>query len=103
MLLSHKLIRWLVPWAALVGVAGSGLAAMGGAWWGRLGLTAAAAAVGAALIAWRWPESRPLPRVLAAPAYLVCGVLAGLHAWGNALRGDVHPVWEPTRRGPAPC
>ena len=102
MLLSHKLIRWLVPWAAVMGVAGLGVAAVGGAWWGRLGLAAAGATVAAAIIAWRWPEARPLPRVLGAPAYLVWGVLAGLQAWGNALRGDVHPVWEPTRRDPLP-
>jgi glycosyltransferase involved in cell wall biosynthesis len=100
MLLSHKLIRWLVPWAALVGVVGLGFAAVGGARWGALGLIAAGVAVAAAIIAWRWPEARPLPRVLGVPAYLMWGVLAGLHAWGNALRGELHPVWDPTRRGP---
>jgi len=102
MLLSHKLIRWLVPWAALVGVAGFGAAAVGGAWWGVLGLSATGAAVAAALVAWRWPETRPLPKGLAVPAYLVWGVLAGVQAWGNALRGKVSPVWEPTRRRRAP-
>ncbi len=35
-------------------------------------------------------------------AYLVWGAVAGLHAWGNVLRGEVHPVWDPTRRGPVP-
>ena len=102
MLLSHKLIRWLVPWAALVGVAGLALAAVGGAWWGSLGLVAASAAVAAAILAWRWPDARPLPRVLGVPAYLVWGVLAGLQAWGNLLRGEMHPVWDPTRRDPVP-
>jgi len=102
MLLSHKLIRWLVPWAAVVVVAGLGVAAMGGAWWGALGLSAAGAAVAVAIIAWRWPEARPLPRVLGVPAYLVWGVLAGLQAWGSALRGEPHPVWDPTRRDPVP-
>jgi cellulose synthase/poly-beta-1,6-N-acetylglucosamine synthase-like glycosyltransferase len=101
MLLSHKLIRWLVPWAALVGVTGLGVAAVGGARWGALGLIAAGAAVAAAIMAWYWPEARPLPRVLGVPAYVVWGVVAGLHAWGNALRGEVHPVWDPTRRGPS--
>ncbi len=102
MLMSHKLIRWLVPWAALVGVAGLGVAAVGGAWWGALGLAVAGAAVAVAIIAWRWPEARPLPRVLGVPAYLVWGVLAGLQAWGSALRGEPHPVWDPTRRDPVP-
>ncbi len=98
MLLSHKLIRWLVPLAAFVGVAGFAVAAVGGAWWGALGLIATGAAVVAAIVAWRWPQARPLPRVLGVPAYVVWGVLAGLQAWGNALRGEVRPVWEPTRR-----
>jgi len=102
MLLSHKLIRWLVPWAAVVAVAGLGVAALGRAWWGVLGLSATGAVVAAAIVAWRWPEARPLPRVLRVPAYLVWGVVAGLQAWGNALRGEVQPVWDPTRRGPLP-
>ena len=81
---------------------GLGVAAGGGAWWGALDLIAAGAAVAAAIVAWRWPEARPLPRVLGVPAYLVWGAVAGLHAWGNVLRGEVHPVWDPTRRGPVP-
>jgi len=40
--------------------------------------------------------------VLGVPAYLVWGVLAGLQAWGNLLRGEMHPVWDPTRRDPVP-
>ncbi len=43
---------------------GLGVAAGGGAWWGALDLIAAGAAVAAAIVAWRWPEARPLPRVL---------------------------------------
>src|SRR5260370_25909339 len=89
MLLSHKLIRWLVPWAALVGVAGLGVAAVGGAWWGALGLTAAGAAVAVAIIAWRWPGARPLPTVLGGPAEPVVGGLAGLAGAGTSLRGEL--------------
>lgn len=100
MLLSHKLIRWLVPWAAIVAIFGFGVAAIGGARWGALGVIATGVAVVAAVVAWRWPQARRLPRVLGVPAYLVWGVLAGLQAWGNALRGEVRPVWEPTRRRP---
>jgi len=94
----HKLIRWLVPWAAVLGVAGVVLAAAGGAAWARaalvLGIVAAIVAAGA----WFWPEKRPLPRWLGLPAFAFWGVTAGLHAWVNALRGELHPTWEPTRR-----
>jgi hypothetical protein len=65
-----------------------------------LGLVAAAMTILAAAVAvaaWYWPEER-IPRVVATPAYVVWGVLAGIHAWVSALRGDLTPTWEPTRR-----
>ncbi len=43
---------------------GLGVAAGGGVWWGALDLIAAGAAGAAAIVAWRWPEARPLPRIL---------------------------------------
>lgn len=98
---SHKLIRWLVPWAAVVGVVGLALAAIDGRWWGVAGFAAVAASVGAALVAWQWPEGKGLPIVLSLPAFAVWGLIAALHAWINALRGELNPVWEPTRRDPS--
>lgn len=99
MLFSHKVCRWLVPWAlagtaagivllatsypaarlALAGLAGLGILAAGG---------------------WYWPEGRRPPGAVAIPAYLVLGNLAALHAAVLALRGVRNPVWEPTRRDP---
>ena len=98
MLWSHKLLRWLVPWAALLGLAGVVLAALDGAWWGIAGVVMSAAGVAAAIVAWRAPEDRQLPRFVTTPAYVFWGLLAGLHAWINAFRGELNPVWEPTRR-----
>ena len=67
--------------------------------WARA-LLAVVGAVGAlAAIAWVWPERRPLPRLLALPAYIVAGNVAVLHAWLRVLGGRPAPVWEPTRRG----
>ncbi len=97
-LMAHKLVRWLVPWAAVVGLAGLIVAAFGGAWWGRVGVIAALAALVAAVVAWYWPQGLRLPKLLAVPAYVVWGIIAGLHAWINALRGERNTVWEPTRR-----
>lgn len=97
MLFSHKLARWLVPWAVLGGALGIGCLALGVPQ-ARLPVAGALAlALGAALAAWFWPGDRA-PRVLAAPAYLVWGIMAGLHAWINALSGDLTATWEPTRR-----
>ena len=98
MLWSHKLLRWLVPWAAVAALGGLALGAADGAWWGVAGLGAAAAGGVAALVVWRLPEEAPVPRLLGMPAYVVLGLVAGLHAWVNALRGDLKAVWEPTRR-----
>lgn len=98
----HKLIRWLVPWAAVTGTAGLVLAAVAGAWWGRVGLGLAVAGLTAALVAWYWPPQRPLPAWLGLPAFACWGLIAGLHAWINALRGELNPTWEPTRRSSEP-
>jgi cellulose synthase/poly-beta-1,6-N-acetylglucosamine synthase-like glycosyltransferase len=96
-LFSHKLARWLLPWAAVLGAAGVAWLAVF-QWWAR-GLGAAALGAGlAAAAAWWWPAGRAIPRPLAVTAYLVTGILAGLHAWVNALRGELNPVWEPTPR-----
>jgi GT2 family glycosyltransferase len=105
MLISHKLIRWLVPWAMLAGAVGAAILPIQVVW-ARVPVTAALVLTGlAALIGWLRPEGR-LPRPAAAACYVVWGVIAGLHAWVSALRGDLTPMWEPTRRdvvdGPAP-
>jgi hypothetical protein len=95
---AHKLLRWLVPWAAVVGVIGVALAAAGGATWARVGVLLIAVGTVVAVGAWFWPDERPLPRWLGLPAFLFWGLVAGLHAWIDALRGKLQATWEPTRR-----
>lgn len=98
MLASHKLCRWLVPWA-LAGTLGTVFVlALDGAGWARALLAGAAAVLSAVAVAWTWPEERAVPRVLTLPAYLVSGLVAALQAWLSALRGARTAVWEPTRR-----
>lgn len=98
MLVSHKLCRWLVPWA-LVGALGAlAVLALDGAAWARVVLAAGAGVSALALAGWRWPVQRAVPRLLAVPAYLVSGNLAALEAWLLVLRGARTAVWEPTRR-----
>lgn len=98
MLASHKLARWLTPWAMLAGLGGV-LALVAG----RFGLwvwsaVAVATIAGLMVVAWRLPPDRRLPRPLAVVAYGLFGVVAGLHAWLKALRRERSPIWEPTRR-----
>lgn len=99
LLINHKLIRWLTPWAVLVG--GLALAVLAvDAVWARWLLGGGVAFGLAGLAGWLWPQGRPLPRVLQVPAYVSSGMVAGLASWINALSGELNPVWEPTRRAP---
>jgi len=104
MLWSHKLVRWLVPWALLV----AGVVAVAGAFTvpdlaPALGTLARAAALGtlAALalagLGWWWPGARP-PRLALMAAYFVSGTLAGIVAWKRALSDQRAPIWDPTPR-----
>jgi hypothetical protein len=96
MLFSHKVCRWLVPWA--LASATVALADLAWAFPPARVLFAAAIVVGAlAAAGWRSHERVP-PRVLALPAYLVAGNVAVLHAWIRLVTGRAAPVWEPTRR-----
>ncbi len=97
MLFSHKLVRWLVPWSVCFGFIGLGLLAVSLSW-PRWVLGAAGMFIVVAVVGWVWPQNRPLPRLLALPTYLVSGTVAGIHAWLTALRRDLKPIWEPTRR-----
>ena len=98
MLFSHKVCRWLVPGAALIGLAALVAAAPDSTW--ARALLAVIGVLGVlAGIGWSWPEDAPLPRVLAVPAYVAAGNLAVLHAWLRLVAGRAAPVWEPTRRG----
>ena len=100
MLWSHKLCRWLVPWAlVLVPVALATLA--GEHWWAAAALAGAGVAALMAVIGWMWPDGtrRALPRLIALPTYAVTSNIAALHAWLRALGGTGTALWEPTRRG----
>ena len=98
MLASHKLCRWLVPWALAGALGTTFVLALDGAVWARALLAGAAAVLSAVALAWAWPEERAVPRVLTLPAYVVSGLVAALQAWLSALQGVRTAVWEPTRR-----
>jgi glycosyltransferase involved in cell wall biosynthesis len=96
-LLSHKLCRWLLPWALVVASVAL-LALVPGSGWARW-LAGAGGVFGIAAIAgWLWPEGRDAPRFVTLPAFLLVGNTATLHAWLRVLRGRRDAIWEPTRR-----
>lgn len=97
MLFSHKLCRWLVPWSLVAVTAGLATVAVAQTW-ARWALAAQGIILTASAAAWLWPERRELPKLVSLIAYLLAGTIAALHAWLNALRGELNPVWEPTRR-----
>ena len=97
MLASHKLARWvifLVTPAGAIALAVLSLESPVAA--GIL----AGAVVGSilGLIALRAPEGRPVPRVFRLCGFVLVTHVAGFLAWTRALRGELNPIWEPTRR-----
>lgn len=89
---SHKLIRWFVPYALVLGAVM--IASLGFAAPVALGLALAA-------LGWWWPPKRRVPQLAARAGYLVSGTIAGLIAWKRALLRDGAAVWEPTPRAVA--
>ena len=96
-LFSHKICRWLVPWAGLMGLAGLLLVGLPAP---LLVLVVGGAVVLAVsgVAGWLWPEGRRMPRFLSLPAFAVAANVAAIVASLRALRGELDPVWEPTRR-----
>lgn len=98
MLASHKLVRWLVFLTApLVPI---GLAVV--ATQSRVGLIlllACLAGLLVALLAWKGPSRlRELHWTLRTAGFGLASTVAGLVAWSKAVRGELNPIWEPTRR-----
>jgi cellulose synthase/poly-beta-1,6-N-acetylglucosamine synthase-like glycosyltransferase len=102
---SHKVARWLTPWAAPAGLLGLALLAPEHPWAGAAILAAILGGV-LGVAGWLWPEDREVPRVLGFPASIGFAAVAAMMALYRAARGDEDPTWEPTRREivlPAPA
>lgn len=102
MLISHKLLRWLLIPLLPVGLVGLALLAIHSLA-ARVALGAVLLGGVAGFLAMRWPRDRlhALPRPLALVGFVVGTVVAGIAAWLRAVRGRSTAIWEPTRRGPA--
>ena len=102
MLFSHKICRWLVPWALVAGAVGLALLIPS--------QPLAAVVLAAGLlpcvlggIGWLRAGSHRLPRWLSLPASVLVGNAAAIHAALRALHGEQNPIWEPTRREAVPA
>ncbi len=97
MLVSHKLSRWLLPWAAAASLAA--LAVLGPVYpFARVVLAAALGVCALGLVGWLLAERPSVPKIVAAPAYLLAGNVAAAHALLRVLAGGEDALWEPTRR-----
>jgi cellulose synthase/poly-beta-1,6-N-acetylglucosamine synthase-like glycosyltransferase len=96
-LLSHKVARWLVPAAMVLGAVGLCLLATRYTWAGAVLTVGLIATVVALLISYN-PWNRALPRAFTLIAFGVAGNIAVVHALIRVIVGHDDHVWEPTRR-----
>jgi len=99
MLFSHKVCRWLMPWALVVLVLGIAALSVTEPWARAVALLILLGCA-LALAGWLWPDGKRIPRPLAIPTYIAVANIAVLRAWFKAVRGELNPIWEPTRRVP---
>lgn len=97
MLLSHKVVRWMIPWTGLTALLALAVLAPSHAW-ARVLVGAAVLVLGLAAVGWQLAERPRVPKVFAVPAFLVAGNLAAAHALVRVIFGGTDAVWEPTRR-----
>jgi cellulose synthase/poly-beta-1,6-N-acetylglucosamine synthase-like glycosyltransferase len=97
MLISHKLVRWLVYLAlpgTLVGLAMLSVSRP----WALAALIASIAGIAIGGVALAWPRERRLPRPLALAGFALASSVAGVLAWIKVMKRERMPTWEPTRR-----
>jgi cellulose synthase/poly-beta-1,6-N-acetylglucosamine synthase-like glycosyltransferase len=97
MLVSHKLVRWLVFLLAPFGLVGLALLAPGSTT-ALVLLIFAGLGIVAGLLGIFWPGGRRPMAPFALAGFGLASFAAGFLAWTKALRGELNPIWEPTRR-----
>jgi len=97
MLLSHKVARWMIPWAGLTALVALVLLAPTLVW-ARLLLAVALAVMALGAIGWTLSDRPRVPAAFSLPASLIAGNLAAAHALLRVLGGGEDALWEPTRR-----
>jgi hypothetical protein len=96
-LLSHKVARWALPPAAVIGALGLCLLATRYRWADVILIVGLAVTAVATFVSY-YPWKRPLPRVLTLVAFGLAGNVAVVHALLRVIGGHDDHLWEPTRR-----
>lgn len=96
-LFSHKIFRWLLPWAGVAAWLASAFLAPRHAWALVLFL-AGATVLAMAAAGWLLARRGRSMSILTLVAFVVAGNLAAAHGLLRVLHGDRLPTWEPTRR-----
>ncbi len=97
MMVSHKLVRWLLFPALLGWLIGPLLVVRSMPWALLLTLGMIVGLIVARLVI-TWPDDKRLPRIIALPGYVFISIVAGWMAWLHLLRNEKSAMWEPTQR-----
>lgn len=95
--ISHKLLRWLIPYFAVLGVAGSAILAAQGLWPFQLVVLGALALLGTAAVGYVLQTQPGLPMVLAFPFYFVMVNLYAMRGIARAVQGQTQVTWSSAR------
>ncbi|MFC3851961.1 glycosyltransferase family 2 protein [Salinispirillum marinum] len=95
--ISHKLLRWLIPYFAVLGVIGSALLAAQGLWVFQLVVLGAVALVGTAALGYALQMRPRLPMVIAIPFYFVMVNLYAMRGIARAVQGQTQVTWSSAR------
>jgi cellulose synthase/poly-beta-1,6-N-acetylglucosamine synthase-like glycosyltransferase len=97
MMVSHKLVRWLL-FPSLLGWLIGPLLVLPSMPWALLVTLGMVVGLVVARLVITWPDNRRLPRLIALPGYVFISIVAGWMAWLHLLRNEKSAMWEPTQR-----
>lgn len=97
MLISHKLMRWLL-FPSFIGWLIGPVLLFRTAPWTLILSVGMLCGIALARYTSGMSEARRLPNVLAIPAYVFISIVAAWSAWYESVLGHKQPMWEPTPR-----
>ena len=97
-LLSHKVMRYFVPFSLLALLAASAILARGSLYF-QIFLAMQLAGYGVGVLAWLLDRAGLRSRLLVLPQYFLLANIASLIAFYKFLRGERYARWEPMRDG----
>jgi cellulose synthase/poly-beta-1,6-N-acetylglucosamine synthase-like glycosyltransferase len=97
MMISHKLMRWLL-FPSLLGWLIAPVLLWSTAPWSMIFAIGMLVGIGLARLTAVLPDDRRLPNILAFPAYIFVSIVAAWGAWLESVSGRKTATWEPTPR-----